>query len=135
MSKKWEQKKLAAALAKADEKKQNEERKIAELKQQFEDSKQLDQLVKEGKASVESSMSWMYKPQTNKAEEENEEVLLGKKKVQPRFFVEEYMRVKEKEVPGALFIDTSKYQGPERDAILQTLDNYSKDRVRKHKLN
>jgi hypothetical protein len=130
MSKKWEQKKLATALAKLEQKKQHEEKKIAELKQQFEDSKQLDQLVKEGKASAESSMSWMYKPQTNQAEEENEDVLLGKKKVQPRFFVEEYMRVKEKEVPGALFIDTSKYQGPERDAILQTLDNYSKDRVK-----
>ena len=125
MNTKVREKKEKEKQAKEDKAREDEDKKILELRREMAEANQTE----EGETPNDATMSWMYQPKSDLQENEDD-LLLGKKKAQPkRFFVEEYFRIKEKEVPGALFIDMSKFNGPERDNLLQNLDASSKNRV------
>lgn len=114
--------------AKVEKQIEDEKKKIEELKQQFEEQRQLKSLQKDGKDLQVMDMAWMYKPQEEEKKKQEEDYLLGNKKFEPKSLVDDYQKIKQKEIPGALWLSNSRFQGPERDLILSNLESASKYR-------
>lgn len=114
--------------AKVEREKEYEKKKIEELKQQMEEERQLKDLQQDGQNVQMMNMSWMYQPQEEEKKKEMDDLLLGNKKFTPKSFVDEYQKIKQKEVPGALWLSNSKFEGSEKEKIINNLDNASKYR-------